>query len=177
MPNMYSHLPNGGWIMSISYFDSGWHRVATGLDVEVQHGIPLHLSKTATANYDDASIINNVYALTGLTITTDNWIEHENDEQISSVCINKAEFTEVLRRLAVASAAIYVDRFHKAIDRSAVDWDSAQFTFDFNHAIQYCCIPWGTLNKDNYFAEYITTMHDESNRLINQGISPLVEAE
>ncbi len=71
--------------MTASYFDSGWSRIATGLDVEVQHGIPLHLSKTSKAHCDDASIIKSVYDLTGLTISTHNWVAYENDEIISSL--------------------------------------------------------------------------------------------
>ena len=72
---------------------------------------------------------------------------------------------------------MFVDRFHKVIDASAVDWDEAEYNYDFNHAIEHCCIPYGTINKSDYFSNYIKTMHEESTRLINEGVSPLVEAE
>ena len=72
---------------------------------------------------------------------------------------------------------MFVDRFHKVIDGGAVDWNDAEYSYDFNHAVEHCCIPYGTISKSDYFSNYIKTMHEESVRLINEGESPLVEAE
>jgi len=158
--------------------DTRWHRVADGLDVELQQGIPTQLSKSNDSDtFAGEQIAEQVYQLTGLAISINNWIQVTSGEQVSSICINKTQFKQVLDKLALASAALYVDRFHKAIDLSAVDWDNAQYTYDFNQAVERCCIPWGTLNKDNYYPDYIRAMHAESERLITEGISPLVEPE
>jgi len=155
---------------------NGWNRIASGLDVEVEHGVPVRISNRSS-HINKQSISDKVRALTGLTVSVDNWVNITADEQESYVCVDKREFIEVLRRLALSSAALFVDRFHKPIDRSAVDWDNAEYNYDFNHALEHCCIPYGTLNKDYYFEDYIKAMHEESLRLIDEGVTPIVEAE
>ena len=164
--------------MLINACDSGWHRIDSGFDVECQHGVPVRISNTDTANkLDETAISKKIHELTGFTISMHDWININAGEQQWSVCIDKTEFEEVLHCLALSSAAMFVDRFHKVIDASAVDWDEAEYNYDFNHAIEHCCIPYGTINKSDYFSNYIKTMHEESARLINEGVSPLVEAE
>jgi len=164
--------------MLISTSHNGWNRITTNLDVKVEHGIPVRISNISTNHHlNKPSISNKIHKLTGLTASVDDWINIAPDEQEWSLCIDKNEFAEVLRRLALSSAAMFVDRYHKPIDRNAVDWDNAEYACDFNHAIENCCIPYGTLNKDYYFDDYIKTMHEESIRLFEEGISPLVQAE
>jgi hypothetical protein len=157
---------------------SGWKRVTPALDVEVQHGVPVHVYCNDTVRpYDDHQIVDRVHELTGLTVSVHEAINLSTKESEWSVCVNKSEFEEVLHRLALASAAMFVDRFHKPIDDSAVDWNEAEFTYDFNHAVEHCCIPWDALNKRRYFERYKHVMEREVLRLVNTGISPLVEAE
>lgn len=161
----------------------GWNRVASGLDIEVQHGVPVRISNTKTAgahraqDFNEASVTEKIFELTGFNVSMHDWMSVTANEQEWSICVDKREFTQVLKRLALSSAAMFVDRFHKAIDDNAVDWDSAEYNYDFNQAVEHCCIPHGTLNKNHYFEQYIKIMHEESVRLINDGISPMVEAE
>lgn len=164
--------------MQIQASADGWNRIASGVDVEVEHGVPVRISNTTTSSLiSKQTISERVRALTGLKVSLNDWVDISADEKESSVCIDKRQFTEVLRRLALSSAALYVDRYRKPIDHSAVDWDYAEYNQDFNHAVEHCCIPYGSLNKDYYFDDYIKTMHEESQRLIERGISPIVEAE
>ena len=162
---------------------NGWSRVASGLDIEVQHGVPVRISNTKisgsrkTEEFNETSVTDKIFELTGFNVSMHDWMSVTADEQEWSVCIDKKEFTEVLKCLAISSAAMFVDRFHKAIDHNAVDWDNAEYNYDFNQAVVHCCIPHGSLNKDHYFEQYIKTMHEESIRLIDDGISPMVEAE
>ena len=164
--------------MSMNICESGWCRIEQGLDVEFQHGVPVRISNTDTSHeLDERTVSKKLYELTGFTVSMHDWININAGEQEWSVCIDKREFEEVLRRLALSSAAMFVDRFHKVIDASVVDWDEAEYNYDFNHAVEHCCIPYGTINKSDYFSDYIKIMHEESARLINEGVSPLVEAE
>ena len=157
---------------------SGWKRVTPALDVEIKHGVPVHVyCNDSVRPRDDSQITDRVHELTGLTVSVRDAINLSTKEHEWSVCVDKSEFEEVLHRLALASAALYVDRFHKPVDHTATDWDEAEFSYDFNHAMEHCCIPWGSLNKQSYFDRYVNVMHKESARLINAGISPLVEAE
>jgi hypothetical protein len=164
--------------MSMNTCHSGWLRVKSGLDVEFQHGIPVRISSTNSSHHINKRVISKkIHYLTGFTISMHNRVSVNSAEQEWAVCIDKKEFVEVLHRLALSSAAMFVDRFHKIIDSSAVDWDIAEYNYDFNHAVEHCCIPYGTINKSDYFSNYIKTMHAESARLITEGVSPLVEAE
>lgn len=169
--------------MSFNILESGWNRITSTLDVEVLHGVPVRVTNTVTQHDDSQQVIdeNQVSAkiseLTGLNVSMCDWKSISANEEEWSVCINKEEFEEVLHRLALASAALYVDRFHKPIDRTAVDWDDAEYACDFNHALEFCCIPWGALNKSSYFDQYVTDMHRESLRLVSSGITPPIDAE
>lgn len=164
--------------MSLHTCHSGWNRIASGIDVEVQHGIPVRIANSDTKHHlNELDISYKVRELTGFTVSMYDWITVDKHEREWSLCIDKNEFKNVLHCLAIASAAMYVDRYHKAIDYTAVDWDDAEFIYDFNHATEHCCIPYGSLNKDEYYSDYINCMHQESLRLIEEGISPMVEAE
>lgn len=157
---------------------TGWSRIASSLDVEVQHGIPVRISTTdPSRKLKNVNISYIIQSLTGLSASLHNWINTTTEEQEWSLCVDQAAFTEVLRRLALSSAALFVDRFHKPIDHTAVDWDEAAYNFDYNRALERCCIPYGKLNKEDYFDDYIKTMHAETVRLVDEGLSPLVEAE
>lgn len=158
--------------------ESGWNRMSSGLDVEVVHGIPVRVSSTNNTHQSDEIVISEkISALTGLAVSVSDWKCISTDEQEWSVCIDKKEFREVLHRLALASAAMFVERYHKPIDKNAVDWDSAEFDYDFNHALEHCCIPMGSVNKKDYIDRYLSDMHTESERLVAAGIAPFVEAE
>ena len=164
--------------MPMNTCHSGWRRIKPYLDVEFQHGIPVRISSIEPSRQlNKRAVSRKIHNLTGFTVSIQNWKNVNTDEQEWSICIDKKEFNEVLRRLALSSAAMFVDRYHKVIDGNAVDWDDAEYNYDFNHAVEHCCIPYGTINKSNYFSDYIKTMHEESARLINEGVSPLVEAE
>jgi len=157
---------------------NGWSRIAPGIDVELQHGIPVRIANHSTGQQlDEQHIANRVYELTGLTISVSSWINVTPDERESTVCIDMKEFDEVLTRLAMSSAAIYIDRFHHAIGSNAEEWINEEYSFDFNQAIERCCIPWGTINKSDYYGHYSELLRSETTRLISEGISPLVETE
>ena len=149
--------------MPMNTCHSGWSRLEPGLDVEFQHGIPVRISNTDTSRYlDQRTVSKKIHDLCGFTVSIHDWININADEQEWSVCVDKKEFEEVLRRLALSFAAMFVDRYHRVIDGGAVDWDNAEYTYDFNHAVEHCCIPYGTINKSDYFSNYIKSMHEES---------------
>ena len=101
----------------------------------------------------------------------------EPGEQETRLCIDALQFDEVLHRLALASAALFVDRYHTPIDRNSVDWDNEEYARDFNHAIDCCCLDPGDMDRKEYFAIYAEHMHAETKRLLDSGESPMVEAE
>ena len=158
---------------------SGWVSLGNGLDVELQHGIPVRLSNNGLdIPADDADLVAAVSKMTGLTVVIAGWENAEvPGEQEAKLCVDALQFEEVLRRLALASAALFVDRYHTAIDEESVDWDNAEYARDFHHAAECCCLDPGEMNRQDYFTVYATLMHAETRRLLDSGESPMVDAE
>ena len=101
----------------------------------------------------------------------------EAGEQEARLCVDALQFEQVLRRLALASAALFVDRYHTPIDQDSVDWDNAEYARDFNHAVECCCLDQGEMDRKQYFNIYVELMHAETKRLIDAGESPMVDTE
>ena len=165
--------------MSDNTTQNGWVSLSNGFDVELQHGIPVRLSNNGIdIPSDDASLIEEVSRLSGLTVVISGWDDaDEPGEQEARLCVDALQFEQVLRRLALASAALFVDRYHTAIDQDSVDWDSAEYARDFNHAVECCCLDQGEMDRNHYINRYVELMHAETKRLIDAGESPLVDAE
>ena len=158
---------------------SGWVRMSSGMDVELQHGVPVRVSDNGLGGPSaENKLIREVTSLTGLIVNVGDWVSGgDTTERVARLNIDGSQFGEVLRRLALSSAALYVDRFHKPVSADSVDWDSAEFTTDFNHAIQHCSLIRDRVSMDEYFDSYVAAMHAETSRLVDAGISPMVEAE
>jgi hypothetical protein len=158
---------------------NGWVNLGNGFDVELLHGIPLRLSNNGRdIPSDDAQLVDEVKSLTGLTVVITSWeASQEPGEKEASLCVDALQFEEVLHRLALASAALFVDRYHTPIDKDSVDWDNAEYARDFNHAAECCCLDQSEMDRKEYFTIYASQMHAETQRLIDSGESPPVEAE
>lgn len=158
---------------------NGWIGLSNGFDVELQHGIPLRLSNNGLdIPADDAMLVEEVARLSGLTVVAAGWEDSdEPGEQETRLCVDTLQFEEVLRRLALASAALFVDRYHTPIDMDSVDWDSAEYARDFNHAVECCCVDPAEIDRKAHFERYVTLMHTETLRLLDSGESPMVDAE
>jgi hypothetical protein len=169
----------GGVDMTDLRSHNGWLRLNSGFDLGLVHGIPVILSDNGlTGSGDDAELDDEVSSLSGLRSTILGWHECDHNEgQETLLCIDALQFEEVLKRLAIASAALFVDRFHKTIGADAVDWDKMEYDRDFNKAIKYCCLESTDYNKVDFFSVYRDCMHHEANRLIEEAVNPLVEPE
>lgn len=158
---------------------SGWVRLSSGFDLELVHGIPVRLSNNGLDTpADDAQLVEEVAKLTGLTVAIEGWAaSREAGEKEAGLCVDALEFGDVLQKLALTSAALFVDHYHTPIDPDAVDWDSAEFARDFNHAAVCCCIDTDELKRQDYFDDYVRTMHVETQRLVKEVITPIMDAE
>ena len=156
-----------------------WVSLNNGFDVELQHGIPVRLSNNGLdIPSDDALLVEEVTRLSGLTVVISGWEDaDEAGEQEARLCVDALQFEQVLRRLALASAALFVDRYHTPIDQDSVDWDNAEYARDFNHAVECCCLDQGEMDRKQYFNIYVDLMHAETKRLIDAGESPMVDTE
>jgi len=146
----------------------GWVRLPNGFDVQLEHGIPVRLSDNAKRLDGTLEEIEELIATeSGLRVTVGAWEHGETDgEKEAPLQVDFNQLSEVLRHLALASAALFVDRFNKAIDRLDVDWDAAEYASDFEVARRCCGLDWGDVDKTAYFDAYAATMHEETRRII-----------
>ena len=158
---------------------SGWVRISNGFDVELRHGIPVRLSDNGKGVPGDTDAVRGeIRNLTGMTVSVGGWEAGEGKgEQEAPLRVAGSQLGEVLRRLGLASAALFVGRFHKAIDVDVMDWDQSEYSSDFNEALEYCGLDRHEVNKSEHFDAYVEIMHQESRRLMDEGIDPIVDAE
>ncbi len=158
---------------------NGWHRLSNGYDIEFRHGIPVRLSDNGSAAPDSESqLYAEIAALAGLPVVRATWVAGERPgEREAPLFVDDRELTEVLRRLARSSAALFVDRYHKAVDEGDVDWDRLEYLKDFNAALAHCQLAPDAVDQEACFDDYAEAMHLEARRLARERTAPPVEPE
>lgn len=158
---------------------SGWERLSNGFDIEFRNGIPVRLSDNARKlTIPESVLIQQIARVSGLQVKLGKWQSGENpDEHEAPLIVASNQLEEILRRLALSSAAMFVERYHKPIEKDAVDWDTLEYAADFRKALIYCGLEWGDADKDNYIDDYVETMHQATRRFAKSTELPMVQAE
>ena len=158
---------------------NGWESLPNGFDVEFRHSIPVRISDNGHGlTVPEDVLLEEVSALGKLHVCLGAWESGDRaGEHEASLTVSGREFGEVLRRLAVSSAAQFVERYHKPVDASDVDWDRLEYLKDFRAALEFCGLAWGDVDMDACFDGYAEVMHRETCRLVQSGERPLVERE
>lgn len=158
---------------------NGWHRLPSGYDVEILHGIPLRISNNGrSAAISDEGLSAEASALADLPVDLGEWVAGEAPGELQApLYVEGTAFSAVLARLARSSAALFVDRYHKAIDADDVDWDRLEYRKDFGRALEYCRLQPEAVDRDACFDDYVEIMHLETRRLARAVTPPPVEPE
>lgn len=145
----------------------GWVRLPNGFDVHLEHGIPDRLSDNGKPHQTPLEeVAERIASESGLRVSIGQWSPGEAEGEMEAhLQVDGTQLPEVLQRLALASAALFVDRFNKPIDALDVDWDEAEYASDFNLARLCCGLEWADVDKDAHFQAYAETMHRETRRL------------
>jgi len=156
-----------------------WERLPNGYDVELRHAIPVRISDNGHGLTVPAGVLQEqITALSQLRVALGDWVPGElPGEHEARVVVSRDDFAEVLRRLAVASATLFVERYHRAVDDEDVDWDLLEYRSDFGKALEHCGTARGAVNMDDLFAGYTRVLHQETQRLVQSGTSPPVVPE
>ncbi len=158
---------------------NGWERLPNGFDVEFRHNIPTRLSDNGKRlTIPEATLIEEITALGGLHIKLADWEPGElPNEHETRLLVSSKELKEVLRRLALSSAVLFIDRFHKPVGSNDVDWDRLEFLNDFRKALNCCGLVWGDIDMNDYLDDYVETMHRETRRLSQLQDVPMIVPE
>ena len=165
--------------MDITTMRNGWERLPNGFDVEFRDNIPVRLSDNGKGlSVPEETLIEEVTTLCALHVQLGRWQPGEKKgEYEAPLFISNKELREVLRLLALSSAAMFYDRFHKPVDQDDPDWDRLEYLKDLATALDHCKLDMNDINQDVYRDEYVTTMHEETRRLSTLTETPLVEPE
>jgi hypothetical protein len=166
-------------MMSTRTVRNGWERLPNGFDVEFRHDIPVRLSDNGRGlTVPEEVLLEEVTALGKLHVSLGNWEAGERDgEHEARLYVVGGEFSEVLRRLARASAALFVERYHKPVGDADVDWDRLEFLKDFEAALECCRLSERDVDRKSCLDDYLEIMHSETRRLARTGDVPPVEPE
>jgi hypothetical protein len=158
---------------------NGWERLPNGFDVEFRHSIPVRISDNGRGmTVPEDVLLEEVSALGKLHVSLGDWESGERaGEHEACLTVSGREFAEVLRRLAVASAALFVERYHKTVDDNDIDWGRLEYLKDYRVALEFCGLARGDRDMDACFDDYVVAMHRETRRLLQTGELPLVEPE
>ena len=165
--------------MSNAIVMNGWERLSNGFDVELRHGIPVRISDNGRGmTVPEEELLEEVSALGGLHVLLDEWGPGEREGELEAgLHVSGGEFPEVLRRLAASSAALFVERYHKPIEESDVDWSRLEYLKDFEAALDLCRLTETDADREDCYDEYVDIMRAETRRLAGLDEIPLVEPE
>ncbi|MBI2313055.1 MAG: hypothetical protein HYU77_11200 [Betaproteobacteria bacterium] len=148
----------------------GWVMLADDVEVHLDHGVPTAVCVKGGGLSEAAALARQVMEFTGLKVALGPWRPGERiAEQEAAVVVAREDLAEVVRRLATASARVFVDYYHKPVDEEDPDWDPEEFAQDFGNALKYCGLKWGEVDQDAYFRIYRDVMHAETARLVRAG--------
>ncbi len=143
-----------------------WVDLPSGFEVELEHGIPVRVGNAGVLELpgDPAALEEEIARETGLRVKVGRW-EPVEGELEARLTVSRDDLAEVLRRLARASASVFVDRFVKAYDETDTDYGRAAFAQDFSLALGYCGLQWSDVDQEPFYQDYLETFKAETERL------------
>jgi hypothetical protein len=148
-----------------------WVRLKSGFDVMLEHGIPCRISNNKLPIPESPKDLQReILQLTGLHVSIGQWVPGEGAGELEApLTVEKSELQSVLERLALYSAAVFVDRFNRAINQNDPDWDETAYHEDFVRALKYCGLDWGEVKPQACYERYRITMEQETAKLAYAG--------
>ena len=137
----------------------GWVALVADAEVFLEHGVPTRIWVAEEA-MSTGALAEEIRELTGLQVTFGSWEAGEGPgEREAALHVSPGYIGRLLEVLAHASAEAYYDRYHKAIDADATDYDAEAYAQDFNAALEYCGLHWGEVDKEFLEQSYLASLH------------------
>ena len=144
-----------------------WARLKSGFDVMLEHGVACRISNNKLPIPDSPKDLQReILELTGIHVTIGHWVPGEGEGELEApLKVEKSDLQLILEKLAVYSAALFVDRFNRAINQNDPDWDETAYHEDFARALNYCGLAWGEVKPQAYYERYRIAMEQETAKL------------
>lgn len=149
-------------------FVHGWISLPSQGELYLEHGVPRLVRVAEALAVDVERLLDEINDLTGLHVTVARW-EADEDELEATVQVHAEDVTEVLKRLAQASAETYYDRYHKPMDAGDLDFDDEAFAQDVNEALTVCGLRWDQLDARPLRFVYQRTLHSAVDEIAGRG--------
>lgn len=147
----------------------GWLPLPCGAEVHLVHGVPERAWIQGSMPPGGAELSREVLQLTGLPVRAEDWQSTQHGMEFEApLTVLREALPEVLRRLAIASAHTYYDRFHRPIGAQDTDWDAAAYAQDLDSALHFCGLHWNEVDETAFRDQYCESMHIEANRMTAQ---------
>lgn len=147
--------------------DHEWVRLESGFDVMLEHEGPCRISNNGLPLPDSNDELEQEIAkLAAVHVRIGHWVPGEGEGEMEApLVVDRSDLPLVLRKLARHSAAVFVDRFNRAIGAGDPDWDEGAYHEDFVRALNYCGLTWGDAKPQAYYEGYRSEMEQETARL------------
>lgn len=141
----------------------GWVPLHSGAEVHLMHGLPDRVWMEGSMPPSGAELADEIFGVSGLHVRLGDWQTAAGELQFEAmVTVVREDLPEVLRRLAIASAEVYYDRYHKTMGPDDTDWDDEAYAQDFDMALHLCGLHWGEVDEAQLRNEYCEAMHRAS---------------
>lgn len=141
-------------------FAHGWMSLPSQGELYLEHGVPRMVRVGDALPLDVERMLDEIGDLTGLHVTLGRWqADPEAGELEAAVQVHPGDVTEVLMRLAQASAENYYDRYHRTMDASDLDYDEEAYAEDMNQALAVCGLRWEQLDDRGLRLAYRRALH------------------
>jgi hypothetical protein len=149
-----------------SAFMHGWVSLPTQGEMYLDHGVPREVRLDGHGMADVERMADEIVDVTGLRVTFGRWEPVEDtDAMQAEIHVAPADMAEVMRRLALASAETFFDRYHKPIGEGDTDFDDEAYAQDFNVALDVCGLHWSQVNMDAMRDAYRRALHGAAERM------------
>ncbi len=141
-------------------FIHGWISLPSQGELFLEHGVPRMVRVDAPQAIDVERLLDEIADVTGLHATIGRWeADADTGDTQAIVQVHPQDVTEVLKRLAHASAETFYDRYRKPLDASDLDFDDEAFAQDMNEALSVCGLHWGQLDDRALKWSYERALH------------------
>ena len=150
-------------------FGHGWISLPSEGELYLEHGVPREVRVAGRDPADVERIADEVSDIAGVRVTIGRWeADEEAGEMEAVVHVAAEDVSEVLQRLAHASAETFYDRYHKPMDSSDIDFDDEAYAQDMGFALEVCGLKWGQIDDRPLRHAYLRALHREIEEIVDR---------
>lgn len=155
---------NQGEVLNMGQaFLNGWVMLPCGADLLLEHGIPVRVWAGEWEDINRAHVVADIQMMSSLHVHLADAVDADGELAVQVSC---ADIPEMLRRLAMVSAATFVDRYQKPIGEESADYDEEAFAQDMSEVLARCGLQWSDVDRASCRQTYSDALHAAADALV-----------